>query len=509
MISAIQHFLGMTTTRVDVHRYLKLCQSLRQSAQHEQAGQVCEQALLQWPNHAALWLQRCELYEDQQQWAAALHGRLHLARLCPHDYANLSEVADLYQRLGDFESSVVYYTQAQSLAPQHPVVANNLGNALQLVHRYEEALTHYQRATAFDPNYFDAWHNCAVTLRRLERMTEAQQAAEHSLKLSPQHPKAVWNLALLKLLLGDYEAGWPLYEARWQNPELGLRHPDFSEPALLDASHVAGQHVFVWSEQGLGDTLQMLRYLPLLLAQGATVSLAVPTHLHRLVHAMALNVAVYPTGERPAQFDVHCPVMTLPLVFNTSLATIPSGHAYLKVPQDAQTTSSVCLSTQPHRMNVGLVWSGRAAHKNDHNRSVPLEQLLPLLALDDVQFWSLQKEYRAADQMLLDQLSGRVMDVSHALHDMADTAALIAQMDVVISVDTSVAHLAAALGKPVWLMLPTDPDFRWLLGREDTPWYPTMTLCRQTTPGQWRDVIHKLKQQLQELRQNHETHANI
>jgi Flp pilus assembly protein TadD len=148
-----------------------------------------------------LWLQRCELYEDQQQWAAALHGRLHLAKLCPEDYANLSEVADLYQRLGDFELSVVYYIQAQTLAPQHPVVANNLGNALQLVHRYEEALTQYQRATAFDPNYFDAWHNCAVTLRRLERMIEAQQAAEHSLELVPQHPKAVWNLALLKLLL--------------------------------------------------------------------------------------------------------------------------------------------------------------------------------------------------------------------------------------------------------------------------------------------------------------------
>lgn len=501
----------MSEISVKISRYLKQCLLLRQSAQYEEAGRLCEEALMQWPNHAALWLQRCEIYEAQQQWPAALFGRQHLSKITPSDYANLSEIADLHQRMGDFEQSVLAYKKAQSLVPDHPVIANNLGNALQLVHRYEEALYQYQRAIKGDANYFDAWHNCAVTLRRLERMSDAQRACERSLALSPDHPKTLWNLALLKLLLGDYAAGWPLYESRWKNPELGLHHLEFTEPSLLGRPDVSGKHVFIWAEQGLGDVLQMMRYVFVLLERGARVSVQVPKALHRIAQTLAAGVDVYVTGQRPVAFDFQCPYMSLPLVCETTLSSIPCAMPYINVSkqsQDSWMPQRVGHQIDAEVLQVGLVWSGRAAHRNDHNRSLQLEQLRPIFEMVNIQYWSLQKEYRPSDKKLVVQLGDRLIDCSDELIDMASTAAAITQMDVVISVDTSVAHLAAALGKPVWLLLPTDPDFRWLLHREDSPWYPTMKLFRQSSPGVWDDVVEKITQHLLEQRSPHEAYAN-
>lgn len=483
---------------------------LRESDQYEQAAQLCEQALLSWPNDAALWQQRCEIYEAQQKWAAALYGRQHLAKLSPSNYANLSEIADLYQRIGDYAQSVLVYQQAQALAPDHPVIANNLGNALQWVHRYDESLSQYQRAIQNHPEYFDAWHNCAVTLRRLERMADAQQASERSLAICPDHPKALWNLALLKLLLGNYSAGWPLYESRWKNAELGLHHPEFLEPSLLNCVEVRGKHVFIWAEQGLGDMLQMLRYVPVLIERGARVSVQVPQPLKRIAYTVASGVHVYDMDQRPTEFDLQCPYMSLPLASSTRLETIPCTFPYLSVPmsvQAKQEAKHLQVRSKSACLHVGLVWSGRSAHRNDHNRSIELQEFCSLFDIPDVQYWSLQKEYKEADRVILKLQSDRLIDCSSDLYDMADTAALIAQMDLVISVDTSVAHLAAAMGKPVWLLLPTDPDFRWLLDRDDSPWYPSMILFRQTSPGQWRNVIQTIQQHLEAQRLEHETYA--
>jgi Glycosyltransferase family 9 (heptosyltransferase) len=247
----------------------------------------------------------------------------------------------------------------------------------------------------------------------------------------------------------------------------------------------------------LGDTIQFCRYVPLVAARGARVILEVQRPLHEIMTNLAGATQVISKGDTLPDFDFHCPLLSLPLAFETRLETIPSTTAYLRAPDQTLNNWQARLGPKA-RPRIGLVWSGRPAHKNDQNRSISLRSLLPLLDIEAT-FVSLQKDVRSDDAAVLKKR----IDVLHsgdALKDFSDTAALILQLDLVISVDTSVAHLAGALGEPVWILLPYNPDWRWLLDRDDSPWYPSARLFRQQQIGNWAGVIDQVKNELRSVR---------
>jgi hypothetical protein len=396
-----------------------------------------------------------------------------------------------FELAGQPEQAMASYSQALALRPVFPEAHNNLGNALLADGHTDAAIASYATAIAQRPDYAEAHNNLGNALQAAGRLDEAVQSHDRALALKPDFPDARWNKAFALLLQGDFAAGWPLFESRW---ELLRNHPDvtvFDRPLWLGDTPLAGRTLLVHHEQGLGDTLQMLRYAPLLAAQGARVVVQVPATLAALAATVPGVAAVVVTGEPLPAHDLHCPCMSLPLACRTTLATIPAVVPYLTVPDGSgaiwRTRLNDARSDDRTGPRIGLVWSGSTAHRNDRQRSLTLRQLLPLLELP-AEFHSLQKEYRPDDQAQL-TAHGKLHDWSASLHSLADTAGLIAQLDLVIAVDTAVAHLAGALGKPVWLLLPAAPDYRWLLGRTDSPWYPTMRLFRQPTAGDWASVL--------------------
>jgi tetratricopeptide (TPR) repeat protein len=410
-----------------------------------------------------------------------------------------------FELAGQLDEAMASYRRALALRHGFPEAHNNLGNALLADGRADEAIASYRAAIAQRPDYAEAHNNLGNALQAAGRLDEAVRSHDRALSLRPGFADARWNKAFALLLQGDFAAGWPLFEARW---ELLRNHPDvavFDRPLWLGDAPLAGRTLLVHHEQGLGDTLQMLRYVPLLAAQGARVVLQAPAVLAALAGTVRGVAAVVVPGEPLPAHDLHCPCMSLPLACGTTLATIPAEVPYLAVPESIGNSWRARLedarSGDGAGPRIGVAWSGSTAHRNDRQRSLALGQLLPLLAMP-AEFHSLQKEYRTGDRELLTG-NGRLRDWSAGLDTLADTAGLIAQLDLVIAVDTAVAHLAGALGKPVWLLLPAAPDYRWLLARTDSPWYPTMRLFRQPAPGApdvaWEPVLGDLSTALQTL----------
>jgi tetratricopeptide (TPR) repeat protein len=356
--------------------------------------------------------------------------------------------------------------------------------ALILLGQPEAALMAAETARTLAPQDAAAHSGYGFALGNLNRLQDALAAYDKALRLKPDDREALWNRALALLALGRFEEGWLAYESRnLRRKTLVARK--YPRPLWWGKEPLKDQQLHVYWEQGLGDTIQFARYALLAVAAGAKVTLSVQNPLLRLFKDFDPSVTIIGQNDEAAEFDLHCPLMTLPMAFGTRLETIPAWeNGYLKAPPEDVARWDQRLPAG--RRRIGLVWRGSQTHANDANRSVRLDRVLPMLETGDV--WvSLQKEVRDADRAAL-QASGLV-DVSAELGDFADTAALISSLDLVISVDTSVAHLAGALGKPTWVMVPFAPDFRWLLDREDTPWYPKMRLFRQRRAGDWDGVI--------------------
>jgi tetratricopeptide (TPR) repeat protein len=360
--------------------------------------------------------------------------------------------------LGQPESALGLSAFSRNIAPDDPITHVNHGFILTALNRFEEALVCYDRALALKPADIDASYNRAFAL----------------------------------LVLGRLEEGWRAYECRHLRQNTAAIR-SYAKPRWLGEDQISNRRLYVYCEQGLGDTIHFSRYALLGAAAGAQVFLSVQTPLKRLFRNFHPAVTILDQGEVLPDFDLHSPLLSLPLAFATTLANIPAWpDGYLNIP--IEETAHWLQRVPTGRRRIGLVWSGSAAHPNDANRSVALARLSPLFRSGDV--WvSLQKEVRASDRNALHAAS--LCDLTDELTDFADTAALIAALDLVITVDTSVAHLAAALGKPVWLMLPFSPDFRWLLDREDSPWYPNMRLFRQERPGDWDSVVTRISAALQ------------
>jgi tetratricopeptide (TPR) repeat protein len=410
--------------------------------------------------------------------------------------------AEVYQirgvchaRASRFEQAIADYETALKLDPDHADTLHNLGQAHLKCFRYELAARFFDRALALAPDMVPYLLNKGVAAAELQWFDEAFAAYGRALAIEPNNAKVQWNQSLLHLLTGNFADGWAGHEARWRaNVGIDCR---FVQPPWLGQEPIADKVILLHSEQGFGDTIQFSRYVPMVAALGARIILEVEPAMLPLLSGMPGVAHSLARGSALPDFDYHCPLSSLPLVFQTRIETIPAPISCLaSIPKELQERFESWLG--PHdRLRVGLVWSGRAQHKNDHNRSTTLHALSSLLDLEAT-FVSLQKDPREQDRMALRERAD-ILDANQQLTDFVATAALVSRLDLVITVDTSVAHLAGTLGCPVWIMLPFAPDYRWLLEREDSPWYPSARLFRQTATRDYAPVVERMKSELQAL----------
>jgi Tetratricopeptide repeat/Glycosyltransferase family 9 (heptosyltransferase) len=378
----------------------------------------------------------------------------------------------------------------QSPAANSPESFYNLGNSLADNRQLDEAVTAYRQAIALRPDYLQAVANLGNALTRLGRYHEAIEIYERAIAINPDHPFAHFNMATVLLTLGNFERGWAEHE--WRIKAAGSPTDWHTKFPRWTGDDLNGRRILLHSEQGRGDTIQFVRYIPLIAQRGGRVVLGCPPELGRLLRNVS-GVKQLIHGAPLPQFDVHCPLPSLPLVFQTTLLTIPSTVPYLTVDPTLSQRWRARLADD-RRLKVGLAWAGSPTHGNDRNRSIMLMTLSPLLNIPGIRFFSLQ--VGAAGEPARRLPASVITDFTNELTDFADTAALVEHLDLIISVDTAVAHLAGALGKAVWVLLPFVPDWRWMLDRDDSPWYPTMRLFRQARLGDWSVPMQRMTREL-------------
>ncbi|MDZ4260890.1 MAG: tetratricopeptide repeat protein [Pseudomonadota bacterium] len=470
-------------------------QMLNQMGRFEEALNCFNRAAIARPDDPAIYYNSGTALRGLERYESALNSFDKAIALKPafaeaHD--GRGNTLDDLQR---YEEALVSFNKAIECNKKFAIAYNNRGVLLhEKFERYDEALISLNKAVALQPNFAEAHYNRALLLYVTGRHSEALAGYERALYLNPGYIEARYNKGTLKLLLGDFQQGWPLYEFRWIANKSKEKLPPFKQPLWLGDQPVTGKTLLLHAEQGYGDTLQFVRYVLLLAPLAGKIILKVPAPLVPLLSTLDANITLITKGDSLPPFDLHCPLMSLPLAFRTTVESIPGPFPYLSA--DPEMQADVLKRLGPRvKPRIGLVWSGNPAHLNDHNRSMPLQALKPLLELD-YEFHSLHKEIRPEEQALLSELT-QIHSHQDELHDYACTAALISAMDLIICVDTSVVHLAGALGKKVWLLLPLLPDWRWMLEREDSPWYPSARLFRQRSKHDWSGLIDNVIAELQ------------
>ena len=452
-----------------------------------------ERAIALNPDNAEAYNNRGIALSQLRRHAEALASYERAIALKP-EYANAYN--NLGNLLGDLDrrpEALVSFERAIAFRPDSAEAYNNRGLALGDFERHAEALASLERAIALKPDYAEAYYNRGNALRELHRHLEAVDSFERAIALRPDYASAHWNLADCHLLLGDFARGWKEYEWRWRLEQRETGRREFPQPLWLGARPVSGQAVLLHSELGLGDTLLFCRYAMEVAALGAKVVLEVQPPLLQLLADLEGVSEILPKGAPLPAFDCHCPLMSLPLAFKTDLHSIPARVPYVRS-DPARVAAWQAQLGERKKPRVGLVWSGSVALRND-KRSMALADMLPLVR-DWAEWVSLQKEVPGTDRALLASRA----DIRHfgdKLSDFAYTAALVELMDVIVTIDTSVANLAGAMGKAVWILLPFNPhDWRWMLDRGDSIWYPTARLFRQSATGDWRGVIRRVNDEL-------------
>lgn len=419
-----------------------------------------------------------------------------LAKISPDNAEALCEMGVCLFQLKRPEQAVAHFRAAIEAKPDFMNALHNLGSALIELKRFGEALPVLDRAIALGATFAETYCNRGICLDWMMRREEALGSYRNALVKKPDYADAHWNLALNRLLAGDFKTGWVEAEWRWKSsagPK--QRQRTFAQPLWLGREPIEGKTLLLHTGEGLGDALQFCRYAPHAAARGARVVLEIEPPLRGLLATLEGVSDIVVQGEALPPFDYHCALSSLPLAFDTTLETIPSTIPYLSIPDDTRDWRAWLGPAKGPR--IGLVWSGNPDHSNDRNRSIGLEKLLPLLDLK-AQFVSLQKDPRPHDSAILRERSD-IRDAGPELKSFSDSAALLSHIDLLITVDTSMAHLAGALGRPTWLLLPYLPDWRWLLDRDDSPWYPSLRLFRQADEATWPPVVQRVKEALQEM----------
>jgi tetratricopeptide (TPR) repeat protein len=458
----------------------------------EEAVESYERALTLRPNQVEVWFGLGRTLQDLGRLEEAFARYERVIALQPQHVEAHCQMGSILQLQKRMEAAIARYEHAIAIQPTFAEAHYNLGHALEGQGKIEAAIASYERALELKPEYVAAHNNLGTLLQLQGDVQRAAQCYERTLELKPDHRDAAWNLALVRLVLGDLRRGLAGYEGRWgiTVPPHGLAQPQWNGEPLH------GARILLHVEQGLGDTLQFLRYVPMVQAAGGSVVLGVQASLRRLALQLPGVVQVIVDGDAMPEVEWQCPLLSLPLALGTTLETIPAEVPYLSIPEAALAKAST-LSWPETGLRVGLVWAGNPQHTKDRYRSMRLSALAPILQLEEVHFFSLQMGPEVAQlQQVTATSTDRITDLGPAIEDMADTAALITNLDLVIAVDTSVAHMAGALGKPVWLLLPLSPDWRWLLDRADSPWYPGMRVFRQETLGDWEPVVEQVRSAL-------------
>lgn len=377
-----------------------------------------------------------------------------------------------------YEAALEQYRRLLMTNPRHAAAWNNRGTTLLEMGHCQEAAECYLRALELAPLLHDARIALATCYQALGRVAEALAACDAVLAVAPEHAEAHWNRSLLLLLNGNYVEGWREYEWRWKKRHFTSPARNFHQPRWQGES-LEGRTILIHAEQGFGDTIQFSRYIPLVHALGAQVIFECQPPLVEVMKSLAPAIKVVAMGQHLPPFDLHTPLMSLPLLFHTTLENVPNNTPYL-FPNVERLSHWQNLIQWTQQLRVGMCWAGKGYP--DPRRSCPAERLTALAPIKGITWFSLQMGWQEA-------LPLPMVDLTSQIRDFNDTAAMISLLDLVLTVDTSVAHLAGALGKPTWVMLPYAPDWRWMLEREDSPWYPAMRLFRQPSPYAWQEII--------------------
>jgi tetratricopeptide (TPR) repeat protein len=420
----------------------------------------------------------------------AISSYRHALDLAPEHPEILYNLGNAHLALDRVDDALSSYGHVLAIAPAHVGALVNRGNALLRLNQPVEAMASYDAALAGLPGHPQILTNRGHTLRRLDRPLEALADFKSALVAAPEFAEAHFEAAMTRLSMGDFDVGWKEYEWRWKTGAFARHAPEPKAPLWLGEVPIAGKTILLHAEQGFGDTIQFVRYAPMLAGQGAKVVCEVQPELLPLLsqreNITLKDITFLATGEPRPAFDLHCPLLSLPLAFGTQPGTIPAGVPYLTASAERQAYWRDRLP--PGRLRAGFVWSGHSSHKNDRNRSIALSRLSAWFEDPKVRCFSLQRDLRDADGETLRGLPN-IIHLGDDLRDFAYTAGIISLLDVVVSVDTAVAHLAGALGKPVMILLPYAADFRWMRDRGDSPWYPGARLYRQPVFGDWDSVI--------------------
>ena len=470
--------------------------ALKELQRHDEALLSYDQAISINPSYAEAYYNRGIALYEIQRYDEALLSYDRAISIKPGFADAYSDRGNALRELQRYDEALLSYDQAISIKPEFAEAYSNRGATLQVLRRYDEVILSCDQAISINPNYAEAYSNRGIALYELQRYDEALLSYHNAISIKSDYAGAYWNLALCHLLLGNFKDGWQGYEWRWKNKSIESfkSNRSFPQPLWLGAESLAEKTILLHAEQGLGDTIQFCRYIPLVAQLGANVVLEVQRPLLKLLKGLEGVSQIVAVGDVLPAFDYQCPLLSLPLAFKTELHTIPPIAQHIISDTDKVTKWQTKLGEKT-KPRVGLVWSGSAEHKNDHNRSLSLSQLLSHLP-SNIEYVCLQKEIRAIDKELLAQHT-QIKYFGDALEDFTDTAALCELVDLVISVDTSVAHLAGTLGKPAWVLVTLTPDWRWLLDRDDSPWYPSVKVYRQDKANDWNGVLDRTRSDLE------------
>jgi len=457
---------------------------------------------------ATVYYNRGRALKSLGQFSEALEDFNYAINLNPEFAEAICNRGNTLQDLKRFDEALKDYLKSQDLSPALVIAIFNEADLYEELEQFEKAIKTYERAIQLKPDYSEAWINKGNLEKDFYRLDEAEHSYAVAKKVDPSYEEIVkWNESLLALLRGRYREGWQLYESRWTGGKQNIKSSHRKSPLWLGETSLAGKSIFVYVEQGLGDTLQFARYIPLLAQAGAKIFFEVQAPHLKLMKSLADNAELSAQGDKVPKTDYQVPLLSLPLAFGTELDSVPCEIPYIK-PEPSDIAHWKQKLGEPNRLRVGLVWSGGFRPNRpdlwavNERRNIQLEMLAPL-NMPGIEFFSLQKGKEAEAQRHTLETAGwsgpTMLDFTDLFKDFSDTAAFIECLDLVISVDTSTAHLAAAMGKPTWILNRYDTCWRWLVEGETSPWYPSVRLFRQPAYGDWPSVVSDLKVALEEL----------
>ncbi|MCA8094055.1 tetratricopeptide repeat protein [Burkholderia anthina] len=486
-LAAFNEAIAADPARIDV--LYNSAVALERLGRADEALARCERVLALDPGNVRAHASRGNALLQLKRYDDALAGYTRALEIDPHSAETLCNRGTVLRYLKRYDDALASYDAVLARDARFAEAWTNRSSVLQDLHRYDDAMASLDRAIALRPEHATNWLNRGNLHFETARTDDALAAYDRAIALHPDYAEAHFARASLYLIEGDFARGWPEYEWRLRDAQLARHYRPFTQPAWRGDTPLDGRTVLIHAEQGFGDTLQFCRYVPLVAARGARVVFEVQPPLRALMASLHGAADVIARGAPLPAFDCQAPLLSLPHAFRTDEATIPRAGAYLQA--DPQRTREWdALLGERRRPRIGLAWAGNPEHRNDHNRSIDFACFAPLFDLD-VDWISLQKPVRERDVARLAQAPVRRVD--DELGDFADTAALIGALDLVIAVDSAVAHLAGALGSLVWVLLPDPAEWRWMRTRDDSPWYPSARLFRQAAPGNWADTIDAVR----------------